>query len=815
MAGGRIGEAWYELGVRDQALRQGVDRAEDRLRAAGRSGEQAFGVPVQRSMDDTGRAGTRLGGVMGKLSGDTGRFGGVMRNLGQGVLQGVGIAGFMGVTMAATALVGGIGSSITAASNLQETISKTNVVFEQAAPNVLKWGENSATAFGLSKNSALGAAATYGNLFSALGLAETKSADMSMSLVELAGDLASFNNVDPTVALDALRSGLVGEAEPLRQFGVSINEARIQQEALKLGLIATTKDALTPAMKAQAIYSIVMADTAKAQGDFARTSGGLANQQRIAAARMEDSLARLGSAILPIASVVIPALANGIASVVDGIAGIIGAIGKWLDENRIVADMIGAIAGLLTNVLGVALDGVGDAFQIVGSIVGGVFSGIVGIVQGVVSTVIGAIRNLIGIAAEIPGPWQDAARDMKASLGDMQASVDAWGKTTVETASSTGSAVPPAVAGPIRDGAGTVGDAATAGITDPIAAAATDGKLKAAEQARLTPHEMARQLREASFSVDDAMKSITEAQETELSRTKEIAALEGFLTGDALKKALRDSRPAVRAEAEAWKTEAEDRLFALRNEVGPIALRTGRNYADVLEQQKRVVGQAAAFALRDAETTFKAMPGKAGTAGRATGGSWGSGIEGSKSTITTKASGAAEAARTQLTKYIGSAVAWGGSVGSAWARGIATKRSFLIDMIQTFLGPVVNFLKGSSPPVAGPLREIDKWGETLGVTFAGGLLRARPSLGTAVEGFLSGADWQPRPFELPGIGTGATGRLRVAPAFSGGFARSTPVVFEGGIHVTVTTGSTERSVIARSIGEAIADEIRISVARLS
>ena len=122
---------------------------------------------------------------------------------------------------------------------------------------------------------------------------------MSTSVVELAGDLASFNNVSPQEALEALRSGLVGETEPLRRFGVNINDAALKAQALKDGLIKSTKEGLTPAQKAQAAYSLIMEQTKTAQGDFARTSDGMANKTRIASAQFKDAAASLGNDLLP------------------------------------------------------------------------------------------------------------------------------------------------------------------------------------------------------------------------------------------------------------------------------------------------------------------------------------------------------------------------------------------------------------------------------------------------------------------------------------------------------------------------------------
>ncbi len=210
------------------------------------------------------------------------------------VSKGLGIA-VVGVGAAAAL---GLHSVISAASDMNETVSKTAVVFGQQNDAVEKWSQNSATAIGLSQQAALEAAATFGNLFVSMKIASPTAADMSTKLVNLAGDLASFNNVDPAAALEALRSGLVGEVEPLRKFGVNLSEAGLKQEALKLGLDATGPT-LSANVKAQAAYALILEQTQTAQGDFVRTSSGLANSQRIAAAEFENTKAKIGQDILP------------------------------------------------------------------------------------------------------------------------------------------------------------------------------------------------------------------------------------------------------------------------------------------------------------------------------------------------------------------------------------------------------------------------------------------------------------------------------------------------------------------------------------
>ena len=103
---------------------------------------------------------------------------------------------------------------------------------------------------------------------------------MSQGLVQLAADLASFNNIGVDEALLKLQSGLVGETEPLRALGVNLNAAAVQAEALKMGLAANV-ETLTAADMAQARYALILQQTTTAQGDLARTSDGWANQNRI------------------------------------------------------------------------------------------------------------------------------------------------------------------------------------------------------------------------------------------------------------------------------------------------------------------------------------------------------------------------------------------------------------------------------------------------------------------------------------------------------------------------------------------------------
>lgn len=264
----------------------------------------------------------------------------------------------VGVTVGVAAGVDQIRKTVAAASDLEEQLNKSNVVFGRSAANIQAWSETTAQAFGLSQRAALEAAAGFGQILETSGLNQTESARFSRSLVELASDLASFNNLETTDALDKLRSGLVGEAEPLRRIGVLLSEARVQQEAYASG-IAESGAKLTEGQKVQARYALILRDTASAQGDFGRTSESLANQQRILAAQVENLRGKIGQAFLP--------------AVTEAIQG----LNRWLasSENQ---ERVQKAVGRTTTIAGSAL------------------SGFAQVVKGLAPVVASLVRNLGG-----------------------------------------------------------------------------------------------------------------------------------------------------------------------------------------------------------------------------------------------------------------------------------------------------------------------------------------------------------------------------------------------------------------------------------
>lgn len=242
-----------------------------------------------------------------------------------------------GIAVGTAAVFKGLEDSIEAASALNEELSKSKQIFGDNAQFIKNWSETTAESFGVSQRAALEATGIFGNLFRVVELAPDQAAKMSQSLVELAADLASFNNADPSDVLQALRSGLIGEVEPLRRYGVLLSEARVQQVAMAATGKSNAKE-LTNQEKALARYNIILQDTAPAQGDFARTSGGLANQSRILRAQLANLSAELGDNLIPLLIAGTKA-ANSLFDAFD-------ALGKGLEIKGVTPDDLGRLEAL-------------------------------------------------------------------------------------------------------------------------------------------------------------------------------------------------------------------------------------------------------------------------------------------------------------------------------------------------------------------------------------------------------------------------------------------------------------------------------------
>jgi hypothetical protein len=199
------------------------------------------------------------------------------------------------------AVIGGtalLGKAVKSASNFEAEFEGVNQVFGQAAKSVQAFAEQAAQSAGLSATEALQASKTFGLFATGAGLGAEEAANFSTTMVQLAGDLGSFNDVPTAEALAAIQSGLMGQSEPLRKFGVFLDDARLKQEALNMGIYDGTGP-LSTQQKMMASYSAILAQTTVQQGDFVKYQDTLGNQLKTISTEFDNLTKDIGLMLIP------------------------------------------------------------------------------------------------------------------------------------------------------------------------------------------------------------------------------------------------------------------------------------------------------------------------------------------------------------------------------------------------------------------------------------------------------------------------------------------------------------------------------------
>ena len=190
------------------------------------------------------------------------------------------------------------GAAIKMASDFEESLNKVDVAFKDSSSIVKEFSKTTLENFGIAEGTALDMAALFGDMGTSMGIAVDSAAKMSTALVGLAGDLASFKNMNIKEVTTALNGVFTGETESLKRLGIIMTEINLKQFAQEQGIKKNIK-AMTQAEKVNLRFQFVLKNTANAQGDFARTSGGAANQMRIFQETLKELAANFGQIILP------------------------------------------------------------------------------------------------------------------------------------------------------------------------------------------------------------------------------------------------------------------------------------------------------------------------------------------------------------------------------------------------------------------------------------------------------------------------------------------------------------------------------------
>jgi hypothetical protein len=296
----------------------------------------AINLPITSTFDDSGlnkaqKALAGLGGPAGKLG---------------NILKASVVPGLVAAAGSVLVFTKGLLPAIQAASDLQENTSKIEVIFGDAGRAVTDFAKTAARDIGQSQNQVLAAAGTFGTFGKAAGLAGDQLATFTNDFITLSADLASFNNATPDEAINAIGAALRGEAEPLRRFGVLLNDATLKSAALELGIYSGS-GALTAQQKILAAQKVIYEQTGDAQGDFERTSDGLANQQRILSAQFENVKTKIGELLIPAFSALVKFLNDEVLPAVDRVITAFGEQGLGAGLRQAVAETGSAGEGLV------------------------------------------------------------------------------------------------------------------------------------------------------------------------------------------------------------------------------------------------------------------------------------------------------------------------------------------------------------------------------------------------------------------------------------------------------------------------------------
>ena len=292
---------------------------------------KGFQQAVAKEMGGVNNVGKTAGGKAGK--GFSGGFGGALKGLG-GVIAG---------GLAAAGIGSFLKDSVSQASDLSESLNAVSVTYGAASEGIVALGETAATRLGL-------AATDFNALsvqFASFGDNIADNGDVVGFIDDIttrSADFASVMNLDVAEASRMFQSGLAGETEPLKKFGIDLSAAAVDAYALANGIGEAGKP-LTEAQKQQARYGALMEQTAETQGDFSNTSDGLANAQRILGANFDNMKAQVGGPLLG----AFAGLTTGLLPVVETMGPLL--TGVIEDLAPIITDLAGQIPGLLESFL--------------------------------------------------------------------------------------------------------------------------------------------------------------------------------------------------------------------------------------------------------------------------------------------------------------------------------------------------------------------------------------------------------------------------------------------------------------------------------
>lgn len=275
----------------------------------------------------------------------------------------------------AAAVAAGV-QAIQVASDANEAGAAFDTTFGEAAQRTGKFVEEFANKAGMADFELKQLLATSGAVLQGINFTSDASADLSMKMATLAGDVASFSNVQGGAApvLKAFEKALLGERESLKTYGIAIMEADVQQQAFIMTGKTSAKE-LTKQEKALATYELLLQKTKVQQGDLNRTQDSFANISRKVAAEIKEVKANLGNELLPVAEDLMPVISELVQSLAEGFAPIMKEIAPIIQR---VVDLFQVLAPVLLPLLETGFKALAKVFDTIVTVIEFVVGGFQG-----------------------------------------------------------------------------------------------------------------------------------------------------------------------------------------------------------------------------------------------------------------------------------------------------------------------------------------------------------------------------------------------------------------------------------------------------
>lgn len=174
-----------------------------------------------------------------------------------------------------------------------------NETFGDSAGPIEEFAKTARDAYGLSELSAKRYISTMGAMFKSMGFGVEAARDLSLGLTKVSADMASFYNLDSEEVFKKMRSGLTGQIQPLRQLGINMTAANLEQYALTNGM-EKAYNAMSEQEKVMLRYNYILNATKDAHGDFAKTNKSWTNQLQVLKLNLENIRVALGQAFIAV-----------------------------------------------------------------------------------------------------------------------------------------------------------------------------------------------------------------------------------------------------------------------------------------------------------------------------------------------------------------------------------------------------------------------------------------------------------------------------------------------------------------------------------